>query len=162
MEAAEWQRMARVIRGGRWAALATCGEGVPLASMVAYVGEEGFAGFLMHLSRLSRHTRNLLESPSASLAISETDSVRVRDPQTLARISIQGMARPIPGGSPDYRKARAVYEKRFPDSPPLFEFRDFLLFRLVPAEARFVAGFARAFTVNPAGLQEAATLRTRP
>ncbi len=162
MEAAERKRMARVIRGGRWAALATYGEGAPLASMVAYVGEEGFAGFLMHLSRLSRHTRNLLAFPSASLAISEIDSVRVRDPQTLARISVQGLARPIPGGSPDYRKARAHYEKRFPDSTPLFDFRDFLLFRLGPSEARVVAGFARAYTVSPAELQEAAVVRTRP
>ncbi len=162
MEAAERNRMARVIRGGRWAALATYGESAPLASMVAYVGEEGFAGFLMHLSRLSRHTRNLLAFPPASLAISETDSARVRDPQTLARVSIQGEARPIPAGLPDYRKARALYEKRFPDSPPLFEFRDFLLFRLVPAEARFVAGFARAYAVSPLELQEAALLRTRP
>ena len=37
METTEREKLARLIRGGRWAALATHGDGVPLASMVAYV-----------------------------------------------------------------------------------------------------------------------------
>ena len=160
METAEQKRLARLIREGRWAALATYGAGAPLASMVAYAAEAGFAGLLLHLSRLSAHTRNLLGSPYASIAISEPDSARVRDPQTLARVSLQGEARPLPDGSPGYAEARALYEKRFPDSSPLFGFEDFLLFRLVPREARFVAGFARAYTVSAAELAEASALQS--
>ncbi len=159
MDTAERKTLARLIRSGRWAALATYGEGVPLASMVAYASDAGFAGFLLHLSRLSMHTRNLLAFPSASIAISEPDTARGRDPQTLARVSIQGEARPLPEDAPGYAEARALYEKRFPDSSPLFGFGDFLLFRLVPREARFVAGFARAYTVSPAELKEASALR---
>lgn len=159
MEATERENLARLIRGGRWAALATHGEGVPLASMVAYACEPGFAGFLLHLSRLSAHTRNLLASPSASIAISEPDTAQVRNPQTLARVSIQGEARPLPEGSSEYAEGKALYEKRFPDSSPLFEFKDFLLFRLVPREARFVAGFARAYTVDAEELKKAAADR---
>src|SRR5512134_3952671 len=87
MEASEREVLARIIRGGRWAALATYGDGVPLASMVAYACESDFAGFLLHLSRLSAHTRNLLASPVTSLVIREPDSGRVRNPQTLARVS---------------------------------------------------------------------------
>jgi len=158
MEATERKSLARLIRGGRWAALATYGDGVPLASMVAYASEAGFSGFLLHLSRLSQHTRNLLVSPSASLAISEPDTTQDRDPQTLARVSIKGGARPLPKDSPEYPEARARYEKQFPDSSPLFGLEDFLLFRLVPREARFVAGFARAYTVSPAELKEASAL----
>ncbi len=162
METAERKMLARLIRGGRWAALATYGDGAPLASMVAYAGEPGFAGFLLHLSRLSRHTRNLLESPAASIVISETDTARVRDPQTLARVSIQGEARPLAEDAPGYRKARALYETRFPDSSPLFGFGDFLLFRLVPREARFVAGFAMAYTVSPSDLKRVSALGSAP
>jgi putative heme iron utilization protein len=124
--------------------------------MVAYACEADFAGLLMHLSSLSMHTRNLLASPSASIAISEPDAAKVRNPQTLARVSIQGEAHPVREGSPGYREARAIYEKRFPDSSPLFEFEDFILFRLVPREARFVAGFARAYTVGSEELKQAA------
>ncbi len=159
MDMAERKTLARLIRGGRWAALATCAGGMPLASMVAYATEPQFTGFVLHLSRLSAHTRNLLESPAASIAISEPDLARGRDPQTLARVSIQGDATVLPQESPGYAEARALYEKRFPDSSPLFGFGDFLLFRLVPREARFVAGFARAYTVSAADLREASALR---
>jgi putative heme iron utilization protein len=162
MEPTEREKLVRLIRGGRWAALATHGNGVPLASMVAYACEPGFAGFLLHLSRLSAHTRNLLASPSASIAISEPDTARVRNPQTLERVSIQGEARPLRMDSGGYAEAKALYEKRFPDSSPLFGFGDFLLFRLVPREARFVAGFARAYTVGPEELKEAADVHSGP
>jgi len=162
MEATERERLTRLLRVGRWAALATYGGGVPLASMVAYACEPDFSGFLLHLSRLSAHTRNLLSFPSASIAISEPDTASVRNPQTLARVSIQGEARPLPEDSSGYAGAKALYEKRFPESSPLFEFKDFLLFRLVPREARFVAGFARAYTIDPGELKEAATVRIGP
>ena len=118
METTEREKLARLIRGGRWAALATYGDGVPLASMVAYACEPGFAGFLLHLSRLSAHTRNLLASPSASIVISETDTAQIRDPQTLGRVSIQGEARPIREDLKGYPEAKALYEKRFPIRPP--------------------------------------------
>jgi len=57
---------------------------------------------------------------------------------------------------------RALYEKRFPDSSPLFGFGGFLLFRLVPREARFVAGFARAYSVDAEELKKAAAARLGP
>lgn len=162
MEETEREKLARLIRGGRWAALATYGDGEPLASMVAYACEPDFAGFLLHLSRLSAHTRNLLASPYASIAISEPDTAQIRDPQTLGRVSIQGETRSLQKDLKGYTKAKALYEKRFPDSAPLFGFGDFLLFRLVPREARFVAGFARAYTVDLEELKEAAAVRFRP
>lgn len=151
--------MTRLIWGERWGALATYGEGAPLASMVGYACEPGLAGFLLHLSSLSAHTRNLLSSPSTSIAISERDTDRNRNPQTLARVSIQGEARPLQEDSSGYAEAKALYENRFPDSSPLFGFGDFLLFRLVPREARFVAGFARAYTLDSKELKEAAAVR---
>lgn len=162
METAEREKLARLLGGGRWAALATYGDGVPLASMVAYACEPEFTGFLLHLSRLSAHTRNLLASPVTSLVISEPDSGRVRNPQTLARISIQGEARTLREDSSGYAEARELYEKRFPDSSPLFGFGDFLLFRLVPREARFVAGFASAYTIDAEELKKAAAVRHGP
>src|SRR5512139_2766489 len=160
METAEREMLARLLRRGRWAAIATYGDGVPLASMVAYACEPGFAGLFLHLSRLSAHTGNLLASPVTSIVISEPDSDRVRNPQTLARVSIQGEARTLREDSNGYAEARALYEKRFPDSSPLFGFGDFLLFRLVPREARFVAGFARAYTIDAEELQKAAAGRS--
>jgi putative heme iron utilization protein len=162
MESAEREGLARLLREGRWAALATYGDGAPLASMAGYAFEPDSGGFLLHLSRLSAHTRNLLEFPFASIAISEPDAPSVRNPQTLARVSIQGEARPLTEDAPGYAKAKALYEGRFPASTPLFGFGDFLLFRFVPREARFVAGFARAYTIDAEKLREAAGGRAHP
>jgi hypothetical protein len=47
-------------------------------------------------------------------------------------------------------------------APDLGHFRRILLFRLLPREARFVAGFARAYTVDLEELKEAAAVRFSP
>ena len=109
----------------------------------------------MLLRRLSLHTRHLLENPKASLAVSEPETAEVANPQTLARVSVQGEAAELAPGSPEYGAARALYEARLPASIPLFGFGDFLLFRFVPREARYVAGFARAYTLTAQDLTEA-------
>lgn len=159
MEAQELAQLARLIRGQRWAALGTVTRQDPLASMVAYVPEPDFSGFLMHLSQLSQHTKNLLVNPSASLAISEPET-GAENPQTLARVSIQGDVESLPPDAPGYTEAAETYKLRLPASVPLFDFGDFFLFRLVPQEARFIAGFARAYTVSAAKLREAAATRS--
>ena len=115
METMEREKLARLIHGGRWAALATYGDGVPLASMVAYACEVGFAGFLLHLSRLSAHTRNLLASPSASIAISEPDTTQNRDPQILGRVSIQVQRQQM--GQTSLGVSTAVYSGTLPRTP---------------------------------------------
>src|SRR4030067_2293498 len=99
MEERERKHLARVIRGQRWAALATHGQGGPLASMVAFAPEPDFSGVLMLLSRLSLHTRSLLEHPRASLAISEPDT-GAGNPQRLPRGRIQGEGTPTPEERP--------------------------------------------------------------
>lgn len=155
MNAEEQRNLANLLRGQRWAALATLADdGAPLASMVAYVPEEDFGGFLLHLSRLASHTRNLLADPRASLAVSEPDTGQ-GDPQTLARVTVQGTVVHLPRDTAEYAAGRDVYLRRLPDAGRLFEFPDFMLFRLVPSGARLVGGFARAYSLDAARLRAA-------
>ena len=105
-----------------------------------------------------RNRSSEFKESSRGQAASFRYTAQDRNPQTLARVSIQGEARLIPEDSSGYAEAKALYEKRFPDSSPLFEFKDFLLLRLVPREARFVAGFARAYTIDAGQLKEAAAV----
>lgn len=151
----EKHHLMHLIRSQRWAALATLSEEGPLASMVAYVPEPGFGGFLLHLSRLAAHTRNLLHDARASLVITQADSGE-GDPQTLARVSIQGRVTALSRDSKEFATARTAYVHRLPESEPLFGFGDFMLFRLQPAEVRYVGGFARAYTVSGGQLQKMA------
>ena len=142
----------------RWAAVASLREdGGPAAAFVAYVPEPGFNGFLLHISRLAAHTRNLLQRPALALAISEPDTGR-GDPQLLARITIQGSASVIPRGTPDYLESRECYLGKLPDAEQLFGFEDFVLVRLHPQEARYVGGFARAFHLTAEQLRQLAAL----
>ena len=155
MHADEYPRLAQLIRANRWAALATLHERAPFASMVAYAPEADFSGFLLHLSRLAPHTRNLLADPRASLVISEPDAGG-DDPQTLARVSIQGTVVELTRGSSDYTDARERYLEHLPMAEQLFGFGDFMLFRLLPADARYTGGFARAYTLSRVQLEVAA------
>jgi putative heme iron utilization protein len=123
--------------------------------MVAYAAEPDFGGMLLHLSRLAAHTRQLLASPQSSLLICEPDDGR-DDVQTLARITLAGVAAPIATASAGYATARACYLARLPAAAELFDFPDFALFRFVPSEARYIGSFARIYTLTPEQLRKAA------
>jgi putative heme iron utilization protein len=152
---AEAEVLARLIYGQRWAALASQADGFPNAAMVAYVAEPGVSGLLLLISRLSKHTQQLLGDARACLLISEADSGE-GDPQTLARVAISGECLAVPRDHGDYAVARQRYCARLPASSRLFGFGDFELLRLVPREARFVAGFGRALTLDAARLGQIA------
>lgn len=155
MDKQELTLIAALIKGTRWAALGSLRAGAPFVSWVAFAPEQAFQGFLLHLSRLSPHTQNLLADPRATLAISEPEA-GADDPQTLARISIQGRVSLVDTADPGYPLARELYLRRLPAAEQLFSFPDFLLFRLMPEEARYIGGFARAYTLTPELLGRAA------
>ena len=155
MIADELPVVASLLRGQRQAALGTVDGGAPFVSMVAFVAEQDFGGVLLHLSRLSAHTRQLLADPRAALLVAEPDDGR-EDVQTLARITLTGRAAVVPRGTAAYDAGRALYLDRLPAAAMLFDFADFDLFRLVPDSARYVGGFARAYTLTTEHLRAAA------
>ena len=146
------EQLADLIRGQRWGCLATIADDKPYASFVAYVPESDFSAFLIHVSRLAPHTQNLLANPQSVLAISAQD-LGGGDPQTLKRVSIQGRVQEIRRDSHEYPRARSLYLQSLPTAAQLFTFSDFILFRLVPDQVRFVAGFARTWDITPEQLK---------
>lgn len=154
MFAQEHPLIVQLIRTHRQAALATVdGDGMPFAAMVAYAYEPASGGVLLHLSTLAAHTRHLLANPRAALLIAEQDDGR-DDVQTLARITLTGSAQVVALDDPAYAAARACYLERLPAAAMLFGFGDFSLFRLMPERARYVGGFARAYTLTALQLRE--------
>lgn len=148
MDAENRRDLVTLVRAQRWGALASIGDdGMPLATSVAYTLSPDARGFLLHLSRLAEHTRNLLKRADASLVVSEPDRGG-GDPQTLARLSVQGAVERLQPDSPDYPRARSAYIARLPDSEQRFGFSDFELFLLVPVRGHFVGGFARAYPLD--------------
>ena len=157
MDTAAEELLARLIRNTRITALATHHECEPNLAMVAFSFAEDFSAFYIHVSRLGKHTRDMEIDPHVSLLIAETDDSRP-DPQTLARVSLQGVAEILPKDDREYIRIKHLYLIRFPESKTLFDLGDFNLWRITPKHGRFVAGFARAFNLVPEALVNASKL----
>jgi hypothetical protein len=148
-------RLRRLLCQQRWGCLGTLDEGKPFVSWVAYaVAEDG--SLLLHLSRLAQHTRNLLSAGAGVLALSESDDGR-SDPQTLARITLDGGVALLARDNAAYQSARACYLARLPDAAMRFEFEDFSLFRFTPQAARYVEGFGSTHRLNRERLKQLLT-----
>jgi len=154
MDEAERRALAHLAASGRTAALGTLLRGGPYVSLVLYTPAPGLTEYLLHLSRLAVHTRNLQADARASLLLAETDSGQ-GDPQTLARLSLQGTAAALPKGASDYAAAQARYLAKYPESAPIFTLGDFDLYRFVATEGRFVSSFGRIFDLTPDDLRRA-------
>lgn len=148
----------QLIRSRVTAALGTLHQGVPFVSMVPYaVGRDG--SFILHVSRLAAHTRDMLDNPNVSLLVTESEASG-KMPQALARVTVQGKAQMLGGDSEKSAEAREIYLARFPDAAPLFEFSDFSIFIIQPVSARIIAGFGQAETIT--GGEFAAALTAAP
>lgn len=150
-----YEEAARLVLSERWAALGTLDGGDPLVSMTSYASEPGLSGILMLLSPMALHTRNLLDDPRASIAVTRPDTGE-GDPQELPRLTLSGRCEALERGSAEDEAARQVYAARFPGAGPRLTLPDMLLFRFVPEEGRHVGGFGRAARLTAAQLSEAA------
>ncbi len=148
------QSLAQLVREQRTASLGTLFHGSPLVSMVLFSAADDLSAIDIHVSRLAQHTQGLLESAPVGLMIAEPDRDS-RNPQTLARLSIQGEARPIPPSDPAYDEARSLYLGKFPTASLNFQLADFVLFRIRPHSAPLVTGFGRIFDLKAGDLQNA-------
>ena len=155
MDADARRSLSRLVRGVRVATLGTLRKGAPNVSMVAYMPALDFATVWVRLSRLAWHTQDLAVDARVSLAICEIDDGRV-DPQTLARVTLRGDAVQIPGDGADAELLKHAWLERFPASAVTFELADFSFWRIVPRDARFVAGLARTYNLSANELARAA------
>jgi putative heme iron utilization protein len=134
-----------LLRAARAGTLATqSAENTPFASLVTHaLAPEGSA--LMLLSSLAAHTRHLRANPHCALmVVGEADGP---NPQTAPRVTLTGQAVPEPNAA-----LRGFWRAHHPYAAGYADFTDFALWRLVPAGAHLVGGFARAATLSAAEL----------
>ena len=130
------------------ASLGTLHHGEPYVSMVPFALMPDGSAFVVHVSQLSPHTRDMLASAAVSLLVIAPPAPDV-PPHARARVTIQGHAIPLTETSPEYAQARASYLSRFADSAMMFDLPDFSLFAIRPRSIRFIAGFAQAMSITP-------------
>src|SRR5205823_2496298 len=138
--------LGRLIRSERIAHLATLRDGAPMVSMTLYMPERDFSAFYVHVSRLAWHTQDMQHDGRVALSISERDDGRA-DPFTLMRVSIRGEAAQLADGP------KEAWLARFPEQAINFQLADFSFWKIVPRDARFVAGFGRIYNVSAAELK---------
>jgi heme iron utilization protein len=147
MNAGSSERLVQLLRQRLTAALGTLRDGTPFVSMVPYALAADGSGFVVHVSKLAAHTKDMLTDTRVSLLIAEAEGGG-KSPLALARVSLQGTARRMPSGSPDLSGCRAAYLARFPEAAQMFDFADFTIFLIRPVSVRFVAGFGEAHSLS--------------
>lgn len=131
----------------RIASLGTLHAGEPFVSMVPFVVLAEGPDFVIHVSALAAHTKDMLADPRVSLLINAPEDPQV-PPQATLRLTVQGDAAQ-PGKTGDrYEHAKRAYLARFPDSEAMFGLGDFSIFTIRPRLLRFVGGFAQAKSLS--------------
>ncbi|WP_243303329.1 HugZ family protein [Geothrix oryzisoli] len=129
------------------AALGTLRDGGPFVSMAPVVPAADGSGFLVHVSSLAQHTRDMRADARVSLMLM-VPVEEGQDPLALPRVTVQGRAEEIPRGSDRHEAAAEAYLARFPQAEPTLELGDFSFFLLRPSAGRLVLGFGRALSVD--------------
>lgn len=142
------ESLRRLFDGQRIASLGTLHEGEPYVSMVPFALLPDASALVIHVSQLSSHTKDMVESPRVSLLVVAPDAAGV-PAQALARVTIRGRADHYTASTPGYSSAQEAYLSRFPQAVSTFALPDFFLFAIRPLSIRFIAGFAQALTLTP-------------
>ncbi len=149
MNAEMTEALARLLRSRTTAALGTLHAGAPHVSMVPYaIAAEGF---LVHVSTLAAHTKDMLADARVSLLVAEAEG-EAKSPLGLERVSVQATAEQVAAGAARLPEFRTAYLARFPDAGQMFGFADFSIFLIRPVSARFVAGFGQAHSLSAESL----------
>lgn len=148
------ESMLKVLLAIPIASLGTLHEGAPFVSMVPVVPAPDGSGFLIHVSRLAQHTRDLVADARMSLLFTAPLD-EGQNPLALPRVTLIGTAQAIAPGSDEHDSAADVYLAQFPQAEQTLGLGDFSFFRLLPATGRLVLGFGRALTLDSAQIRTA-------
>jgi putative heme iron utilization protein len=118
--------------------------GAPYASLVTVAALADGSPVLL-LSKLARHTENIVADSRVSLLLAEN---RSGDPLEGARVSLSGTI-----AQTDDPAARRRFLARHPSAQGYANFADFAFFRIELANAHLVAGFGRIVDLDAAQLR---------
>jgi putative heme iron utilization protein len=142
-ESPAWQgRM--LLRASRVGTLATTVNGQPFATLVTPAAAPDLAVLLL-LSSLAEHTRHLRADPRCAVMV--VGPAAEPNPQTAPRLTVTGIAEPIPDAA-----LKARWLTVHPYAAFYADFGDFALWRVRPLSGLLVGGFARAARLRQADL----------
>ena len=144
-----------LLHSRRIAAMGTLGDdGAPFVSMVPYAMEPTLGCLVIHVSGLAAHTGNLQARPKVSLLMMQPE-VQGEPVHALPRVTLDGIARTLDVGSPDWDACRVAYLARFPEAGFMTQLGDFRFVAIELKGARQVAGFGAARSIEEKEVRQA-------
>jgi putative heme iron utilization protein len=143
-----------ILESQRNASLGTLHDGEPFVSMVPFALMPGGGGFVIHVSGLAAHTKDMMQYPRVSIMVMAPQSPDV-PAQALPRVTVQSEAVRLDESDRAHPIARTAYLGRFPEAETTLALGDFSLFVLSPLSLRLISGFGAAATLTPADLAQA-------
>lgn len=148
------QALLDLLHGRYTATLGTLTDhGEAALSMVPYALDTTRGDVVILISGLAAHTRQLQVHPHASLLVCDSED-QSDNVHALSRVSLDVTALWPLAGSDEARQASTVYLARHPAAEMLTGLPDFRWVRLQPQQARQVAGFGAARTLDHERLLE--------
>lgn len=128
-------------------------DGEVALSMVPYAIDPTSGVFVLLISGLAAHTRQLQDHPRASLLVCDSED-EADNVHALARVSVDVEVSWPGADAAQAGRAADVYLARHPASELLTQLPDFRWACLQPLQARHVAGFGAARTLDRDRLME--------
>lgn len=147
MDAESRRSVAELVNTRAVAALGTLDGGAPAVSMVPFVFLPEPGVFAIHVSDLAAHTGNMRADKRVSLMVMDCEA-EGRQSTGLPRLMVQGEATEVAAGSELESTASLAYVRKLPEAQMTVNLGDFSFFAIRPVTARYVGGFARAFSID--------------
>lgn len=121
-------------------------EGRPNVSYAPYVQNQ--EGYFVLISKIARHSRNLLENPNVSLMMIE-DEESSKQLFARKRLTFDAVANVVERDTEMWHQVVGQMKERFGEIiDGLSQLEDFVLFNLKPESGLFVKGFGQAYQVS--------------
>lgn len=124
-------------------------EGYPFGSIAPFVLDDDGNPMIL-ISTIAEHTKNIVVDARVSLIAFDPAAA---DMQACARLTLLGEA--VLADKP-HGPMRDRYLARFPQAEQYFDMHDFLFYRIVVRQARFVGGFGKIHWISGEALRDSA------
>ncbi|HEC04861.1 MAG TPA: HugZ family protein [Thiothrix sp.] len=127
-------------------------DGSPNLSYAPFLLDENGAYYIF-VSQLASHTEDLLTHPTVTIMLSE-DEKNTRQIFARTRLTYTCSVEEVLREDKSYQKTLDLMAQKFGNIINLLrDLPDFILFKLVPKEGRFVMGFGQAYILEGEALQ---------
>jgi len=155
MDPSALEALRRLLIDSRVLALSVRVGDEPTIGLLPFLAASDLQSLLVHVSRLARHTKGLVDGASFTALIHEPDHAGA-DPMALPRLTVRGTVELVE--AEERERVHSCWAERFTSAVLTLELGDFEFRRLRIEGGRLIRGFAQASGVRPETLAAAAAL----